>query len=1296
MNDTLTQSIIAREGSQISQVVQILVQGLNGLPTDYSTRIQNFLHEYLGTSEQPVPFGGRKAELEALDKWLKEPSASPYALLIAEAGRGKSALLVRWVESLIARGEVHVVFVPVSIRFETNRASVAFTALAARLSEIYGEPVKWKDLSAQQWRGVCESYLKRTPPDGKPLLVILDGLDEAADFTIKASFFPLRPPSGVRAVISARYLAGDVDESGWRRRLGWKSEALAVNLPLPPLTPDGLRDVLRQMGHPLDQLATNVDVVGELYRLSEGDPLLVGLYVEALLPYGDHTAIMTPEELQAIQPGLSGYFERWWEEQEEQWGQQERDPLGEREEVLDFFNLCAAALGPLTRNEIAEIAGGRLSSGMRLKKITKEVERFIIGDGKKLGYTFSHSRLGYYFWEEMTQPEQRKWEERFLNFGHHTLERLNNGTCDPHEAPSYAIQYYGAHLERADALSNAFYALVSEGWMRAWEALERTHTGFLSDVERAWSRAEAESERDIVMQIKCALCRASVTARSANIPPKLLALAVQNEQLIAEDALEIIWQMPETWRGRALSELASHLPHPLQGKALQTARAMEDELQQVEVLNGLAAYLSDEWVGEAQALAQTIGDESWRFFALRSLAQSDLSALLESLQNSLRAGGTQGTSLLDSMKLIPTLFTELLTLNEPWKLLLQMLSSLLNELKALTIEIVFSILIKQQAQEVEEEGWTKLILRMLFSATEKLEALIKVIRNNESSRLFFSSWLKTNMSSKTSVARWQINIGHESREYEFTLRELRELAKNPKLLGAAITGRQDFGFDSLLLDLVSVVHEILPESLFLSEMMVDIQKMTDANTFDMLAFLMSVTLREEQLFNDLGALVAQASDDRLQAGIQFARSQGEKFETMMLSAFAPHLPKPERETILREALTSSQVIGDKSSQLLTVASSGLAAHLPHNLLEEVFRAALSMKDEFMQIEVLSELAAYLPSDLLEEMAREILSIKEESLLPLALSRVAESLPEPQKSEVLEAIASIQLRDKSNNAKTFKLFKYFPNEWLEKLFTMQSSIGNAGIFIFLAFYLPEPQKSMILRRILTSIPETLKNSPGSPEPLPPNFMFQIPNKWLGEFAQMAEQAIVNSGEKEVVPVVMSELATHLLPSDEWRRKGLAGTQAIGFESSYALLLSGLITDLSDEMVEDALGVALDMRNESARVKALSKLVSRLSEPQKSLALDKALSTARAIENSRDRVKALSSLIANLPAWAEAQPTASYIAWKDTLRGLSIYQRSYFLNDLQTLMPFTLALAGEKKEEMAIGIYRAIQEVCEWWP
>jgi hypothetical protein len=77
----------------------------------------------------------------------------------------------------------------------------------------------------------------------------------------------------------------------------------------------GVADVLLKMGFPLDDLSRNVDIVAELYRLSEGDPLLVGLYVGDLWTKGEAATRLKPEELADIQSGYKGYFNRWWDDQ---------------------------------------------------------------------------------------------------------------------------------------------------------------------------------------------------------------------------------------------------------------------------------------------------------------------------------------------------------------------------------------------------------------------------------------------------------------------------------------------------------------------------------------------------------------------------------------------------------------------------------------------------------------------------------------------------------------------------------------------------------------------------------------------------------------------------------------------------------------------------------------------------------------------------------------------------------------------------------------------------------------------
>src|SRR5207244_4260225 len=85
-----------------------LADGLEGLPGSPVNGCEQFLVEYVGTSQRVVPFGGRDDELHMLDAWLRDPE-HPYGLLVAGAGRGKSALVAHWVSRVAADGRAAIV-----------------------------------------------------------------------------------------------------------------------------------------------------------------------------------------------------------------------------------------------------------------------------------------------------------------------------------------------------------------------------------------------------------------------------------------------------------------------------------------------------------------------------------------------------------------------------------------------------------------------------------------------------------------------------------------------------------------------------------------------------------------------------------------------------------------------------------------------------------------------------------------------------------------------------------------------------------------------------------------------------------------------------------------------------------------------------------------------------------------------------------------------------------------------------------------------------------------------------------
>ena len=397
--------------------------------TDWQTQIDNFLAEYLDSEGAPVPFGGRDAELDWLDDWLGGEDRKPYLFLTAPAGRGKSALLVRWRERLLARRDqkLHLIFFPISLRFETSPLEVIFKAIALRLMAFHGQQPPTADQGVETWRGLMADLLQREIPCGKRLLLVVDGLDEAAQDIVSPALTPARPPAGLRMVFSARSTANRGSRD-WLERLGWQQRAELIELER--LDRAGLIDVLFKMGAPLDALPKREEIIDELARLSEGDPLLVGLYVRDLWQRGEAAPRIPLEELRALRPGLSGYFERWLEDQRRQWG--ERRPLREKG-VQAILNLLAFAKGPLRAADLVELAAfaGVELTDWDLEENLRDLRRFVVGDGERQGYSFTHPRLGFYFQEKVKTPsERRRWQGSFIEWGRQAIAAANGDRND--------------------------------------------------------------------------------------------------------------------------------------------------------------------------------------------------------------------------------------------------------------------------------------------------------------------------------------------------------------------------------------------------------------------------------------------------------------------------------------------------------------------------------------------------------------------------------------------------------------------------------------------------------------------------------------------------------------------------------------------------------------------------------------------------------------------------------------------------------------------------------------------------
>ncbi|MBN1936966.1 MAG: ATP-binding protein, partial [Anaerolineae bacterium] len=966
-----------------------ITRGLDELPTRYDARVRNFLEYYLGTPDQPAPFGGRQADLDRLDAWLADPQSPPYALLTAPAGRGKSALLARWVTWLEAREDSthpYIVYWPVSIRFNTNLEGVTFAALAARLAHLYDEPVG-NARDADTYRGMFSDYLRRSPPGGRPVLVVLDGLDEAAGWAVGADLFPLIPPSHLRVLVAARPLAGDADECAWLARLGWEAPDRAQALPLAWLDLAGVRDVLAQMGNPLDALAPRMDVVGRLYELSEGDPLLVRLYVEALLPQGEQAAQISPENLEGLKPGLDAYMDRWFEEQRKQWGAS--DPLAKKP-VRGLLNLCATALGPLLREDVLELGSDLIEDGFSVDRAARAVGRFVIGDGLSSGYVFSHPRLRDYFLDRLFKGERRRWRDRFLAYGHQTLYALEAGSMLPGDASAYVVQHYGVHLEEAQSPDDDVYALIREGWLRAWEWLEGTEAGFLTDVACAWRRAEEAGATALGQQIRAALCLASAASVSTGISADLLAACVRSRVIGAAQALVLARRKPDPGDiAETMTALAPHLPEgereAVLGEALAAARAIENEGNRADALSALAPYLPEAMLGEALAAARAVGDERARARALSALASHLPEALLGEALAVARAIRNESAH----ARALSALVSHL-----PEAMLGEVLAAICAIRDACNCALDLSVLMPHLPEAML--GKALAITRAIGNEFPRADALSALAPH-----------LPEAMLGKALVRIHPIWFEAACGEALDTLALHLPQGERERVLSRALAAARAIEGEYSRANALSALAPYLPEGereAVLGEVLAAICAIRDAGDYALRLSALAPHLPEAMLGK---ALLGKALIPDRAFGNVFSRTFGNEYSrARALSALASHLPEGERGTVLGEALATARVIEDGGNR--ADALSALASRLPEGereaVLGEALAAARAIWDEGNRADALSALAPRLPEGEREAVLGEALAtaraVGDERARADALSALAPHLPEGERETVL--------------------------------------------------------------------------------------------------------------------------------------------------------------------------------------------------------------------------------------------------------------------------------------------------------
>ena len=600
-----------------------LLEGLDVVARDAVGGLERFLGLYADRPGAPVAFGGRDESLAALNQWLADP-AVPYALMVAPAGRGKSALLARWSVQVAEEG-IDVAFVPLSVRFHTASEAHAITLLGARLRHLVGRAGA-PPSSLMAWADELQATLTKDRPDSRPLVVILDGIDEAVGWDLpEALLFPEAPGQGIKVLVSARELA-DRDISAWRSVLNWDWPVPVTEIPLSPLDADGITAVFRSLGVGHEDMAEAREVIGQVVRLSEGDPLLVRLYAESLRESGQNGSGVSVGELPQLPPGLMGFFKQWWRDQERQWGANR--PLREAR-VRTLLAVLASALGPVEVDDVLAVAGGEPADGLSLYDAMEPLKRFVVGDGREQGWIFSHPRLGYYFREVLGKAESARWAGRFTTYGAAVAEELLAGRRTPNEAPAYIVRSYASHLRSQSAPVEQFDPLATPQWLQAWQTLEGGPDGFSADLltaQRYFAQVLRDSPEEsrraaaIARQARFALIGSAIASLAGNIPAALIRRLLAAGAWTQEHALAYVRRMvDDRQRAAALGGLTQDQPS-LAGDALEIISSIQDPDERVYGIRAVAEWLPKNLHPRALRIIDGLAGDADKGAALSALA----------------------------------------------------------------------------------------------------------------------------------------------------------------------------------------------------------------------------------------------------------------------------------------------------------------------------------------------------------------------------------------------------------------------------------------------------------------------------------------------------------------------------------------------------------------------------------------------------------------------------------------------------------------------------------------------------
>jgi hypothetical protein len=552
--------------------------------------IRRFLSDHLGDGRHPVPFGGRASELEALTTAIRRSTGPSGHVVVAPSGRGKSMLLSQLWRLLVDDDGLEVVFIPIALRYDHVSEDSVLRALAARLAVAKSaDPRVAMTASIPQLRENVEELLNGDSASRRRLVVIIDGLDEVSGWDVGPNFLPLH--GDVSVVASARSTARRPDGLAWIHALGWDASYADV-LALASLDRGGVADVMSSIVPPLAPTELSEAIAG-ITPLVAGDTLTLSLYARDLQNAEDRGAWLERVLSLTGPPGLDGYLERWWQDQEQLWG---GSLVSRGSTVRRVLDILAATYGPVTRAQVLAIAR-KLQPiiGDELDAALDDLARWVIVTEIDHRYALSHERLAERRRDRLAEDgELAAYDNAVIAWARDTLDA--KGLRELADADlTYVGRQLARHLDRGSAPISDWCLLLTPTWLEAADGLS-SRPRDLAELAQRLDGANAHAVRQgrapehLANRVACAAAQLSQYSASSSLAPELVAQLVRHG----------VWSDDQGWtsalarRTRSAVHEAVALLAPYLGPESTDAieNVVREDPENFSLLSGLARHLA--------------------------------------------------------------------------------------------------------------------------------------------------------------------------------------------------------------------------------------------------------------------------------------------------------------------------------------------------------------------------------------------------------------------------------------------------------------------------------------------------------------------------------------------------------------------------------------------------------------------------------------------------------------------------------------------------------------------------------